>query len=320
MNKKTALSGMILFAATAWLSAQTAAAAGSPPPAVVPTANPPQNWGLKTMVTDFFAKNINTVVLGRVFQVIITIVVGFLLVGLILAIVKRITKNRLDPRSNALLVKIVQYLGLALIVINAFNAAKVDLSALLGAAGIVGIALGFAAQTSVSNFISGFFLVSEKTFTVGDILSVENISGEVYSIDALSVKIRTFDNKLVRIANETLIKSMVTNITPFSVRRMNIKLSVTHETSIDRVRAVLLDIADRLPSVLKSPEPFFMVESFGKDGTDIFFGVWFEQCDWEATNLGIHHGIKERFEQEGILLAHQTLTIENIGKTPPKPR
>ncbi len=313
MNRKALLRTFLLFAHASLLFAQ-----GSAAPSVAAAGSKPFFQTFMSLVQEFLSRNINTVVLGRIFQVLVTIVFGFLFVGLFLAIIKRVTKDRMDPRSKALLIKIVQYLGLALIVINAFNAAKVDLSALLGAAGIVGIALGFAAQTSVSNFISGFFLVSEKTFTVGDILSVDGISGEVFSIDALSVKIRTFDNKLVRIANETLIKSTVTNITPFPVRRMNIKLTVTHETGIDRVRAVLLDIADRLPSVLKNPEPFFMVESFGKDGTDIFLGVWFEQCDWEATNLGIHHGIKERFEQEGIALAHQTLTVEGTGKTLPR--
>jgi len=172
----------------------------------------------------------------RVIRVGLTIVVGILLVGLIVAIIRRVISKRLDTRNGAVIVKVVQYAGIALIVINAFEAAQVDLSALLGAAGIAGIAIGFAAQTSVSNFISGFFLVSDKTFAVGDILTVDGITGEVYAIETLSVKLKTFDNRLVRIPNETLIKSNVINVTRFPVRRLNIQVTVPHGTDIARAR------------------------------------------------------------------------------------
>ena len=98
------------------------------------------------------------------FKVVLAVVLGLMAVGLVVTILKRVTRRSLDARTASLVVKIAQYLGLALIAINAFDAANVDLSALLGAAGIAGIALGFAAQTTVSNLLSGFFLVSEKTF------------------------------------------------------------------------------------------------------------------------------------------------------------
>ena len=133
-------------------------------------------------------------VLGRIFsmdtalkvgRVALIIVAGLVLVGLAVSILRRMTRRRMDARTSALLVKLAQYLGFALIAINAFEAAEVDLSALLGAAGIAGIALGFAAQTSVSNFISGFFLMSDKTFAQGDVLSVNGLTGVVTAVDAL---------------------------------------------------------------------------------------------------------------------------------------
>ena len=77
----------------------------------------------------------------RIFQVFLTIILGLVLMGLVISILKRVTNKRFDVRTSGLIIKITQYLGLALIAINAFDVARVDLSALLGAAGIAGIAL-----------------------------------------------------------------------------------------------------------------------------------------------------------------------------------
>lgn len=250
----------------------------------------------------------------RVIRVGLTIVVGILLVGLIVAIIRRVISKRLDTRNGAVIVKVVQYAGIALIVINAFEAAQVDLSALLGAAGIAGIAIGFAAQTSVSNFISGFFLVSDKTFAVGDILTVDGITGEVYAIETLSVKLKTFDNRLVRIPNETLIKSNVINVTRFPVRRLNIQVTVPHGTDIARARGALLGAAAANPAVLRNPEPFFMVQAFSKDGIELFLGVWFDKEDWERAHNGTHEEIQRRFEADGIRFAYPTI---NVAATEP---
>ena len=171
-------------------------------------------------------------------RVALALVLGLVFVGLVITVLKKITSKRMEARTGGLVVKVAQYLGFAFILINTLEAAKVNLSALLGAAGIAGIAIGFAAQTSVSNFISGFFIVSEKTFAQGDVIKVGDTSGIVFSIDAMSVKLRTFDNQLIRIPNETLIKSNVANITRFPVRRLNIDILVTYETDIERARGV----------------------------------------------------------------------------------
>lgn len=245
----------------------------------------------------------------RLARIGLSILVGLMLVGIVLTVVKRLAKKRLEARSGALVVKVVQYLGFALIAVNALEAADIDLSALLGAAGIAGIALGFAAQTSVSNFISGFFLMSEKTFAEGDVINVDATTGIVYSIDTLSVKLRTFDNQLVRIPNETLIKSTVTNITRFSIRRLNVRLTITYQSDLERARRILLQIAVDTEGVLRNPEPLFMVTGLGKDGVDLLFGAWVANEDWVTVSNAVYAAVLERFEAEGIRLAYPTLTV-----------
>lgn len=256
--------------------------------------------------------------LGRTFSVAtalkltrvgLSIVIGMVLVGLALAIVKHLARKRLDARSSGLVIKLAQYIGFALIAVSALEAADIDLSALLGAAGIAGIALGFAAQTSVSNFISGFFLMSEKTFTVGDVVNVDTTTGVVYSIDTLSVKLRTFDNQLVRIPNETLIKANVSNITRFATRRLNIRLTISFAGDLEKARATLMEIAEANQGILRQPEPLFMVQAINKDGVDLLFGVWVAKEDWVEANNSMYVEIRKRFSEAKIPFAHSTLTV-----------
>lgn len=245
----------------------------------------------------------------KIARVGLSLILGLLFVGLIVQIVKKLAHKRMDSRSGGLIVKVTQYLGLAFIAINTLDAANVNLSALLGAAGIVGIAIGFAAQTSVSNFISGFFIISEKTFAQDDVIKVDGTTGIVYSIDALSVKLRTFDNQLIRIPNETLIKANVSNITRFPVRRLNLNIVVTYDSDIERVRDIVLDEVDHNPNALKNPEPVFMVSKLGDNGIELFFGVWFATNEWFDGNNDVYIAVKKRLDAEGVEFAYPTLTV-----------
>lgn len=298
-------------------TALPAAAEAAAPAAQSAVQAPGPGSGFSLLPADgVFGKLFTADMLVTVARVALAVALGVLFVGVLVAVLRKLTRRRLSARTGALVVKVAQYLGFALIVLNAFEVAKVDYSALLGAAGIAGIALGFAAQTSVANFISGFFLVSEQTFAVGDVVSVDGTTGVVFSIDTLSIKLRTFDNQLIRIPNETLIKSNLTNITRFPVRRLNVKLTVSYETDIGLAKSLLMEAADSIPSILKSPEPFFMVQGFGKDGIDLFLGVWFAKDDWEPTNNGIHVAIKERFDSKGVSFAYPAVRLYKAREDP----
>ena len=138
-----------------------------------------------------------------------------------------------------------------------------SLAVIMGAAGVLTVALGFASQTTASNLISGLFLIGERSFEIGDLIRVGTTTGEVLSIDALSVKLRTFDNLFVRIPNESLIKSEVTTLTRFPIRRLDLLLGVAYKEDIGRVQKVLTEVADRNPLCLDEPPPLF-----------IFYRLW----------------------------------------------
>ncbi|WP_455382171.1 mechanosensitive ion channel family protein [Salinispira pacifica] len=247
------------------------------------------------------------------------IVLGFLAVQIVARLVQRLTKKRLSPQASMLIRRGIVYAGMTIIVVSVLHEFGVQIGALLGAAGIVGIAIGFASQTSMSNLISGLFLISEKPFSIGDVINVGGTTGIVESVDLLSVKIRRFDNQFVRIPNEKILTSELTNVTRYPIRRLDIKLGVAYKEDMERVRDILLDVADKNRYALVEPPPLFIFTEFGESSLDILFGLWFEKSDYINLRNSIMFDIKKRFDQEGIEIPFPHRTIYAGSVTEPFP-
>ena len=226
----------------------------------------------------------------------ITLPILFLLRGW----ARRFFTKKYAPHYGMLAGKFVFYTGLTILTITVMGQLGISMAPLLGAAGIVGIALGFASQTSVSNIISGLFLIAEQPFKVDDIITINNTTGFVMSIDVLSVKLRTFDNKFVRIPNEMIIKTEVTNLTRFPIRRFNARISVAYKEDIAQVRELLMEVAEKNEYVLSEPEPTIIFDAFGASSIDLLFLVWAPVDEFILLKNTIQEEVKAKFDEEGI--------------------
>jgi small-conductance mechanosensitive channel len=194
----------------------------------------------------------------------------------------------------------------------------IDLSVLLGAAGVLTVALGFAAQTSASNLISGLFLIGERPFVIGDLIQVNGSVGLVMSIDMLSVKLRTVDNLSVRVPNEMLLKSEITNYTRYPIRRVDLVLTVPAGEELSRVRSTLLAVAAAAPLVLEEPATQFIVRGFAATGVELMLSVWARSENVVQVSTELHHAIHQAFHGEGILLATSATAV--MTASPLRPR
>lgn len=259
-------------------------------------------------------------VLTKGLKVAITIVLGLFVVRLLAALTQRYIMKKSTPQRQMIARKVITYTGFVLVLMAVLGELGVKLTALLGAAGIVGIAVGFASQTSVSNIISGLFLISEKPFAVGDVIRIGGTTGIIQSIDLLSIKIRTFDNLFVRIPNEKILTSEVTNITRFPIRRMDITLQVAYGQDLERVHALLADIASENPWSLDEPEPVIVFSEFKEGGVEVLLGLWFTKADFLNLKNSIMKSVTARFQAEGIRFssARRVLSIEDEGEAAAK--
>ncbi|MFW6362860.1 MAG: mechanosensitive ion channel family protein [Spirochaeta sp.] len=237
----------------------------------------------------------------RIMMVLGILAVGFLLLRLLMFFITRAMQRNFTEQSVMLIRKIILYIGAIVILMVVLGQLGLELGTLLGAAGVAGIAFGFAAQTSVSNIISGMFLISEKSFEIGNVITVGDTTGMVLSIDLLSIKIRTFDNRFVRIPNEYLIKTEFTNITRFPIRRMDFNLVVARDTDLIQLEEMLLRIAREEPLCLDEPEPLFLLMDFTERGIKVLFGIWFMRPALITTKNAMMRALQKGFADSGIV-------------------
>ncbi len=252
------------------------------------------------------------------------VTMGAIVVRAVTSRIGRSTHARWNAQTSMLVRRAIGLVGWSLIAATALGELGFELSVLLGAAGVLTVAIGFASQTAASNLISGLFLVAERPFVLGDVITVDAVTGEVISIDLVSVKLRTYDNLVVRVPNEAMLKSRITNLTQFAIRRMDLQLGVAYASDMDKVLAVLRDVADRLPLCLDEPEPLIIHKGFGDSAILLQFSVWADRTRFVEARTQLYLEVKKAFDTAGIEIPfpQRDLWVRANpagGSTPPSP-
>src|SRR3569832_2423133 len=176
----------------------------------------------------------------KLLRALVIVTIGFVIARSASHALLRVLGKYLDAQQRMVLQRAAYYLLLGLFVISALRELGFSLSVLLGAAGILSVAIGFASQTSASNLISGLFLIGERPFSEGDVIKINEPTGEVLSIDLLSVKLRTFDNLYVRILKKKKNKTKKTKHKKKTNQKNKQKKNIAYKEDVERVRSLLL--------------------------------------------------------------------------------
>jgi small-conductance mechanosensitive channel len=255
--------------------------------------------------------------IGNVMTCVVLIIIGWLLARFFSNMFTRSMSHRLTQHQLTLWRRVLYHSILLLFIVAALREMGFHLSVLLGAAGVMSVAIGFASQTSASNLISGLFLIGEGSFAIGDTIRVGSTEGEVLAIDLLSVKLRTADNLYVRIPNEQLIKTEVVNQTRFSIRRINLPIGIAYKEDISRVRAILLAIAARNPRCLDEPLPQVIMQGFGDSALNLHFQVWVRRENFSDVRNHLQEDIKRAFDEAGVEIPFPQISVNTSSDGQP---
>lgn len=267
-----------------------------------------------------------TWVKANLFHIITTAVIVLAIYIIYKAIVrwiKKIPAEKLPAQRAMVLTKLVKYVAWFLMIMYILNFFGIKLSAIWGAAGVAGVALAFAAQTSVSNIISGIFIMVEKTMKPGDLITVDGETGIVDIVGLLSVQIHTLDNQLIRIPNSTIINSNFKNTSFFDKRRMTIKVDVSYDTDMEFALKTIQKVPAFCKTVLKDPAPSAWFDGFGESGITLTLAVWFNSADFLKTKNDVFIAIKKVFDEAKIEIPYNKIDVnfpdaKATSKTAPK--
>ena len=207
-------------------------------------------------------------------------------------------------------------MGAALIVVlKHFN---YDIFSLVTALGIGSLAIGMAAKDTLAHMISGFTIMLDRPFRIGDrIQLVGGQIGDVSDIGLRSTKIKTLDNQLLIIPNSDLCNTMLTNQAfPNSRAKGRINICVAYGSDVDQVKQMLVSIAAEVADVLADPPPEAFFVSFGDSALNMALFFWVEEYGTLfATNDKINSLILKRFGEHSIEIPFPTRTVNLLKGT-----
>ena len=210
----------------------------------------------------------------------------------------------LHPQTLPLFQNLALIVIVVLSVYVIFSAWDVDMTAWLASAGIVGIAVGFAAKDTLANLFSGVFIMADAPYKIGDFVVLETGErGEITHIGIRSTRLRTRDDIEITVPNSVMGNTMIINESggPHEKFRIRVVVGVAYGSDIDKVRQILMDIALGDEAVCEDPEPRVRFRKFGASSLDFELLCWIEQPVLRGRVLdALNCQVYKRFIEEKV--------------------
>lgn len=177
----------------------------------------------------------------------------------------------------------------------------VNVTAAIAGVGVLGLAIGFAAQQTIANILSGFGIFLDDLYRKGHWIKLADHYGEVADISLRTTKIRTLDNTLVSIPNSLITSSPLVNLSEQGKLRITANVSISHHESVEHARDVLLAAISGIKGVLKRPEPAVVVKQLGDSAIHLYVRIWVSEPGFEQRYFFLLNEVcKRALDEAGI--------------------
>ncbi len=218
------------------------------------------------------------------------------------------TTTKLDDTALPLMNRFVQFLIVGIGALMALQVLEIQITPLLGGAGVAGLALSFAAKDTLSNLIAGVLLILDRPFQVGDRIELWNAPknsstwGDVMEIGLRATKIRTPDNIVIIIPNNEIMQRDIINYTASGTDiRLRVPIGISYDANAHKAKEIILAVTREIEGIKQSPEPVVIIRRFGDSAVDLEARVWLEDArKRRAIEDQLTDKVKNRFDEEGI--------------------
>ncbi|MDQ3353891.1 MAG: mechanosensitive ion channel family protein [Actinomycetota bacterium] len=237
---------------------------------------------------------------------------------LVRALTARLVEQGDGARRTARLIgRSVGSLVVVIGVVYALQVLGVRLAPLLGALGIGGLALAFAAQTILENVFASLLLQSRRPFRAGDQIATNEIEGTVEDVNFRTVVLRTYQGEKVLVPCSLVLNAPITNFTVKGTRRTTLEVGVAYGTDLATAQRVLLEALTSVDGVRSQPPPEAWVEQFGESSID-FALRWWHAPDiatlWRVRSAAAM-AVKSAFDGAGIEIPFPQRTLGFLSES-----
>jgi small-conductance mechanosensitive channel len=216
-------------------------------------------------------------------------------------------RPQIKATTAATIEKLLLYTAYLLVVLYALRMINIPLAAFAFLGGAVAIGVGFGAQNLINNFISGFIIMGEQPISIGDLIEVDGVLGQVEEIGARCTQIRTGDNIHILVPNSSFLEKNITNWTLSDrIVRAHVTVGVIYGSPVEQVHQLLLQACRQLSSIHKDPEPFVLFNDFGDNALifDVHFWISVQRIiERRMIESNLRFIIDERFRKANIVIA-----------------
>ena len=185
----------------------------------------------------------------------------------------------------------------------------VPMASLVTVVGSCAVAIGLALQGGLSNIAGGLMLLIFKPFKVGDFISTNGMDGTVKTISIFYTTIVTVDNKIIQLPNGALSNSNIINYSANKTRRVDLDISVSYDSDIEKVKKVLTKILDNQELVLQEEEKFVRLKSHGSSALVFTVRSWVETPNYWTVYFDLMETIKKEFDKNKIEIPYEQVDV-----------
>ncbi|WP_435069556.1 mechanosensitive ion channel family protein [Haloplanus sp. C73] len=174
------------------------------------------------------------------------------------------------------------------------------------------LAIGFAMQDVIANFVAGVFIFTDKPFRIGDWIEWDGNSGIVEDISFRVTRVRTFDNELLTVPNSHLTDGVIKNPVAKGQLRLQVPFGIGYDDDIERANEIILEEARDHPGILEDPAPSVRLTELGDSSVVLKSRVWIDdpsRSDFVKTRGEYVTSVKERFDEAGINIPYPNRTL-----------
>ncbi len=254
---------------------------------------------------------------GRIVLAGVVLLVGWYLIKqLVVYVQKRLEKSSLDASLNAFLTSLIKAALLIILIITVASMVGLEVTSLIAVLAAASFAVGLALQGSLANFAGGVLLLLLKPFRVGDYIEAVGYAGTVQEIQIFYTVLHSPDNKKIIIPNANLSNNSTVNYTANETRRIDFKFGVGYGDDLQKVKEVLLGLAQEHPLIFSDPPPQVVLGEHGDSAIIFLFRVWCKTADYWSIYFELQEKVKLRFDEAGINIPYPQVDVHFPAGTP----
>ncbi len=216
----------------------------------------------------------------------------------------------------------VVILGAGVVLILELFSLTALVSAVLGTAGVAGLAIGFAFKDIVENYLASLMLSVRQPFAKNDIVKIDDQMGKVVRLSTRDTVLMTLDGNHLRLPNAMVFKAIILNYSRNPLRRFDFVVGVGVGEDLAETMTLGLETVKETKGILDDPKAFVVVEALGDFTVDLHFYAWVNQSetDFMAAKSSAIRRVKEVFDDAAIDMPEPTQRILHTTWEPPQPK